>query len=170
MQTGERKKGRKEKKRELLKILSKEKKKKNLHCAGAFIRMPLAFFLLSLPDTGSYAQADCGTLSGHRIVLPPDGSLHTPACRAPAARAADAHGPHGEQKPSPATGFGTLAFPKSGGRIQSEADVKRCGARESIRPFQGKAVLPLHGAIPEAEEVPHFWSMKCCTSLEHAEI
>lgn len=102
----------------------------NLHRAGAFIRMPLAFFLLSLPDTVSYVQADCGTLSGHRAVLLPDGSLLTPACRAAAAsvtaplRAADDHGPHGEQKPSPATGFGTLAFPKSRGRIQSEADVK----------------------------------------------
>lgn len=45
--------GKKERKKELLKIL----RKMNLHCTGAFIRTPHAFFLLSLLDTVSYVQA-----------------------------------------------------------------------------------------------------------------
>lgn len=32
-------------------------RKMNLHCTGAFIRTPHAFFLLSLLDTVSYVQA-----------------------------------------------------------------------------------------------------------------
>lgn len=41
--------------------------------------MPHAFFWLSLPDTVSYAQADCDTLSGHCILPLPEGSLPTSA-------------------------------------------------------------------------------------------
>lgn len=71
---GERKKKEKKKKqrKELLKILSK-KNVSSLYCA--FIRTPHAFFLLSLPDTVSYVQANCDTLSGHHTVRLPDGSL-----------------------------------------------------------------------------------------------
>lgn len=79
-------------------------RKMNLHCTGAFIRMPHAFFLLSLPDTVSYVQADCDTLSRHHIVLLPDGFLPTsahgavlqwPSVTAPP-RAEDARTPNGD--------------------------------------------------------------------------
>lgn len=73
MQTGEKRK----KKKNFLRFFLR---KMNLHCTGAFIRMPHAFFLLSLPDTVSYVQADCDTLSAHHIVLLPDVSLLTLAC------------------------------------------------------------------------------------------
>lgn len=69
--------GKKRKKKEKKTFLRFFLRKMNFHSTGAFIRMPHALFLLSLPDTVSYVQADCDTLSGHCIVLLPDGSLLT---------------------------------------------------------------------------------------------
>lgn len=75
IQTGEkRKKKERKKKKNFLRFFLR---KMNLRCTSAFIRMSHAFFLLFLPDTVSYVQADCDTLSGHCIFLLPDGSLPT---------------------------------------------------------------------------------------------
>lgn len=74
MQTGKKRKKKEKKKKTFLRFFLR---KMNFHSTGAFIRMPHALFLLSLPDTVSYVQADCDTLSGHCIVLLPDGSLPT---------------------------------------------------------------------------------------------
>lgn len=134
------------------------------------IRMSHALFLISLPDTKSYAQPAVALCQGTVLFT----CWTVPAPGAPAG-----------STPPPVLWClqshqwaGTITcnrmwqacLSKSRGRIQSEADVEWHGARKVPNLFTRNLFFLFTAVLSEPEQVPLFWHFKGCTFLERAKI